>query len=800
MPKLRSLDKSFDNKHFNISFTPTSLDEGAKQKNLSTDEYINYCRDLFNNANVLELHDVDKSQTNSREEIRLVLQDLGFVFFCMTRAGKDLGCFRVIKINDISEVKNINRAFIANCSFLIEETNETLKAKNANVVLDDANELKQVLKVDFEQWQKIKKQNPQEKIETIANNLNIKEDFAEIKYKEIEEQKPTKSIDKKATYKELGKKFSQIDKLFASYNDDKKVAFKKIKDKLSQWKPSAKMQDDEFCKEIKSFYNQATKVYFDSIAWRTHTRSIYYGDRKEYKIDENLSLLDRVIDYFDNVDEPVYSTKIIKVRLSLDRLRIIYEDEDYASDSTIFEEIYDELKNIFFPSVDRILEYDFGGVKISQDILGEKSIIPQVILYEEKRAKDSDMITTPSDFGKSSFFQSLCKAIDSKIAQQITQCYSNNSSDSYRENLEENINKQIRKTITKKFNELYQGGSEYYFKLRLESARISLSISKKNTIKEPLTLSQQSQGFQWFFNFFFNFLHSYEINSGDIILLDELGGSLSIPTQRDLRDFLKDFARRNHIAFVAAVHTPYMIDINHLDEIRIIEQRQSSKHSKSRNQTNSNHDICGVDIINDFSMIDDELDSLAKIKQAFGVDNHFSMVGGDSKIIFVEGITDYNYLTKFKLLYRVEKGKNIDIAFIPIGGLGKIEDGKSGLSKKQQEILQKLPKLARAHKESYAILLVDNDKAGKAIKANETDTLKIITLNEAFDGQDDFKYIENLFDKADAQRLNLLDFSGEPIKSSKKSSLSRWVKNSEIEVDSATKENFYKLLEYLATI
>lgn len=415
-----------------------------------------------------------------------------------------------------------------------------------------------------------------------------------------------------------------------------------------------------------------------------------------------------------------------------------------------------------------------------------------MIWYEENQVKDSDLVTTPNDFGTSRFFQSLCKALGStKVSTQIQECYSKNKNDAYRENLEEDINKIIKNVVAKKFNELYQWGSEYAFRLRLESARISLSFSKKNTIKEPLTLSQQSTGFQWFFSFFFNFLHSHNLNSGDIVLLDELGGSLSIPTQRDLRKFLKDFAKSKHITFIAAIHTPYMIDINHLDEIRIIEQRVSSKDNAK------NKEVCGTEIINDFSTIDDEIDSLAKIRQAFGVDNHFSMAGGDSRIIFVEGITDYNYLTKFKLLYEREKGEKLDIAFLPIGGLGKIEEDKKGLSSKQQKILDELPKLARAHKEHYALLLVDNDKSGEAIKNHKKDNLKVISIDEAFEAQDTtrdkIKEIENLFSKNDMQKF-LLDSSKEVIK---RSNLSRWFKNSDTQVEKTTKENFYKLLEFL---
>lgn len=447
--------------------------------------------------------------------------------------------------------------------------------------------------------------------------------------------------------------------------------------------------------------------------------------------------------------------------------------------------------------------------------LGDKNLIPQVIWYEENQVKDSDLVTTPNDFGTSRFFQSMCKALgDTKVATQIQECYSKNKNDAYRENLEENINKIIKNVVTKKFNELYQWGSEYAFRLRLESARISLSFSKENTIKEPLALSQQSTGFQWFFSFFFNFLHSHNLNSGDIVLLDELGGSLSIPTQRDLRKFLKDFAKSKHITFIAAIHTPYMVDINHLDEIRIIEQNKPNKKSQDKIKHN---DICSASIVNDFSKLDDngeiEMDTFAKIRQAFGVNNHFSMVGGDSRIIFVEGITDYNYLTKFKLLYEKEKDKKLDIAFVPIGGLGRslqkdddIEGEESKreleLTTKQKNILDKLPNLLQKNKQYCTILLVDNDKQGRGIKPYEKQNLKIVTLNEALGGDSTAKYVENFFSQAEVQRLNLLDSDDEPIKSTMKTNLSRWFKNDciDIRIEQDTKENFYTLLEYLKNL
>ena len=51
---------------------------------------------------------------------------------------------------------------------------------------------------------------------------------------------------------------------------------------------------------------------------------------------------------------------------------------------------------------------------------------------------------------------------------------------------------------------------------------------------------------------------------------------------------------------------------------------------------------------------------------------YLSLVGYDDKLIFVEGITDYNYLTAMNFLYEKERGGKERLLFLPINGLGKM--------------------------------------------------------------------------------------------------------------------------------
>ena len=58
-----------------------------------------------------------------------------------------------------------------------------------------------------------------------------------------------------------------------------------------------------------------------------------------------------------------------------------------------------------------------------------------------------------------------------------------------------------------------------------------------------------------FFNLFFNFLYRDDRKNGDIVLIDELENSLSIPAQKEIRKFLKEFGEKNNILFIVSTHS-----------------------------------------------------------------------------------------------------------------------------------------------------------------------------------------------------------------------------------------------------
>ena len=437
---------------------------------------------------------------------------------------------------------------------------------------------------------------------------------------------------------------------------------------------------------------------------------------------------------------------------------------DYYNDRASYSLQIKKLTFIDLDTIAYIKQKDVDIIKEKYDI----DFIPNIVFYKEEHIKDEELITTPEKIKDSKFFNSLFKAIGKGISTITTAYEKDKKTRGHKDQYQETINKKLEEIVNKKFNELYfqdLGTQKYNFSIKLEKDEVYLSIEKNGNI---ISLSQQSIGFRWFFNFFFNFLYTDELKAGDIVLMDEPEIHLSIPGRRDLRKFIKKFAKDTGITFIATTHNPSFVDIDYLDEVRIIK---------------NNKDGIGVEIQSNFSALaDNEVDTLESIINSFGILR--SDLTREYEIIFVEGITDYNYLTAFKLLYnqnKKEEDKELNIAFIPIYGLGKDDN----------EMKNKLDKLIQF---KDAILLTDGDTRGNKLKELCKDEkyknrLKAIQLTEI---DASFKNIENLFAQSDKEKFKDIIEN----KSIEKSSP---FKNSiaQLELDEKTIENFNKVLDYL---
>ncbi|GAA7699241.1 hypothetical protein HpCOL10_02510 [Helicobacter pylori] len=277
--------------------------------------------------------------------------------------------------------------------------------------------------------------------------------------------------------------------------------------------------------------------------------------------------------------------------------------------------------------------------------------------------------------------------------------------------LEYNMQLKIDSLITKEFNRLLaiaEDSSQDSYQLKIHvrhsnelseekeytAYEIKLEIHdcrKSDNQNKPIILSQQSTGFQWAFNFMFGFLYyvgsHFSLNKNIIYVMDEPATPLSVPARKEFRRFLKEYAHKNHVTFVLATHDPFLVDTDHLDEIRIVEKETEG--SVIKNHFNYP--------LNNASK---NSDALYQIKRSLGVGQHVFHNPKKHQIIFVEGITDYCYLSAFKLYFneREYKDNPIPFTFLPISGLKNNPND-------MEETIKKLCKL-----DNHPIVLTDDDR------------------------------------------------------------------------------------------
>ncbi|KAA6501794.1 hypothetical protein [Helicobacter pylori] len=451
-----------------------------------------------------------------------------------------------------------------------------------------------------------------------------------------------------------------------------------------------------------------------------------------------------------------------------------------------------------------------GGLSYKFD-----KLVPTIKEYKELKITDNDLKTalftcidysSPSEFDQSDWFfrNSLFRKIDFN-PYDIWKNLNLDDKKDFAEILEYNMQLKIDSLITKEFNKLLAIAEDssqdspqdsYQLKIRVRhnnklprekytAYEIKLEIHdcrKSDNHNEPIILSQQSTGFQWAFNFMFGFLYNwgshFSLNENIIYVMDEPATHLSVPARKEFRRFLKEYAHKNHVTFVLATHDPFLVDTDHLDEIRIVEKE--TEDSVIKNHFNYPLNNASKDS-----------DSLDKIKRSLGVGQHVFHNPQKHRIIFVEGITDYCYLSAFKLYFNEREFKDnpIPFTFLPISGLKKESD-------EMKETIKKLCEL-----DNNPIVLTDDDRkcdfdqnatSERFKKANEEmhDPITILQLSKC---DENFKQIEDCFSANDRKK-----YAKNKQMELAMAFKTRLLYGGEDAVEKQTKRNFLKLFKWVA--
>lgn len=362
------------------------------------------------------------------------------------------------------------------------------------------------------------------------------------------------------------------------------------------------------------------------------------------------------------------------------------------------------------------------------------STIPTVHRYQQNTIDDLDLTidlnnTDISTISQSKFFKALFNSFEDFNVNSISTAY-NRLNETHNSAILDKLEKEVKpglNTINDRFNKLYFASNDKYkFTLKFESSRISFGMARGKD-EDPIRLEYQSTGFRWFFDFYFNFIANNNLKPGDIVIMDEPATNLHPQGQAELRKFIKEFAVKNDILFIIATHSPFLIDTDNYDELRVV----SMENNRST-------------IDNLFTVVNDgDPDTLLPIKESLTIKQNV-LYDLDTEVVWVEGLTDYIYLTMFKNILNSEN-MEYNMAFLPFNGAGTSKEGANGILKRILKI--------KFNKRS---LLVDADKAGKDMYnlAQESDfknrTYKISDVK--ISGNKDAKVIEDLFSSEDREK------------------------------------------------
>ncbi|MCK5290910.1 MAG: AAA family ATPase [Thermoplasmata archaeon] len=167
--------------------------------------------------------------------------------------------------------------------------------------------------------------------------------------------------------------------------------------------------------------------------------------------------------------------------------------------------------------------------------------------------------------------------------------------------------------------------------------------------------SIRSEGFRWYLSFFIYFLEGTKNRlRNSVILLDNPGWPLHPSGKKDVLAILERITDSNQI--VAATHSPFLIDKNKLERIRIVKREADFGTKVYEKYWDSIHD------------------ALEMVRVAIGADISDSLFGSKNNLI-VEGYSDKLYI-QAAAKYLGGKGKKSvnldDITIIGVGGADKV--------------------------------------------------------------------------------------------------------------------------------
>jgi len=175
----------------------------------------------------------------------------------------------------------------------------------------------------------------------------------------------------------------------------------------------------------------------------------------------------------------------------------------------------------------------------------------------------------------------------------------------------------------------------------------------------PKSISQRSKGFQWYLSFHVNLKGSNIEDGKALVLIDEPGLFLHPNAQRNMLEDLREYSKRNQC--IITTHSPYLIDVDRLDRIRIVKVEEKEEQGIEYRETV---------IFNKLHDVHDE-DSVIPITDAIGYKLSDSL-NIKKTMLITEGITDCLLFSAIKEIYPIQPDFGITFSTEGASGIPRI--------------------------------------------------------------------------------------------------------------------------------
>lgn len=170
------------------------------------------------------------------------------------------------------------------------------------------------------------------------------------------------------------------------------------------------------------------------------------------------------------------------------------------------------------------------------------------------------------------------------------------SSEGYAEALVDKMNRKLADSLN--FRKWWTQDSDFALRLRLRDFDLVFTI--RDRTGSDYTFGERSQGLKYFLSYFVQYLSHGGDRSEDLLLMDEPDAFLSNSGQQDLLrifnafahpedEFLDSQAGRHPVQVIYVTHSPFLIDKNHAERIRVLEKGDGEEGTRVVNNAGRNH-------------------------------------------------------------------------------------------------------------------------------------------------------------------------------------------------------------------